>query len=246
MTGYGLYRNARARKHGASTSSTFTGLTCGTSYSLAVDAVDAAEPLGEGDDHGEYDRLRRRYAGALRTGGLHRWHRDPDLHPHVLVGSDRQRCRDRVRHLHDRVLVTSTSSLSYSYTGLTCGTNYTLAVDAVDAAGNRSAKATVIAGSAACSTPPPSGSANLWVDTNGGSCARQASAGAYVDASACASFGAAYSAAQCGDTVGVRSGTYGTQNVSSGSKSCTSTTPVTITSVPGGTCTDNTTAQMPS
>jgi len=43
--------------------------------------------------------------------------------------------------------------------------------------------------------------ANLWVDTNGGSCARAASPAAYGDAQACASFDAAYAAAQLGDTV---------------------------------------------
>jgi hypothetical protein len=53
--------------------------------------------------------------------------------------------------------------------------------------------------------------ANLWIDTNGGSCTRQGTAGAYNDAQACASFAAAYSAASSGDLVGVRAGTYPAQ-----------------------------------
>lgn len=56
--------------------------------------------------------------------------------------------------------------------------------------------------------------ANLWVDTNGGTCTRQATAAAYVDAAACASFQAAHTAANCGDTVGIAAGAYGAQSVS--------------------------------
>jgi hypothetical protein len=50
--------------------------------------------------------------------------------------------------------------------------------------------------------------ANLWVDTNGGTCTRQATAGAYVDAQACGSLNAAYAAASPGDLVLVKPGTY--------------------------------------
>lgn len=70
--------------------------------------------------------------------------------------------------------------------------------------------------------PPASGSANLWIDADGGSCARQATAGAYSDAAACSSSQAAYTAAACGDTVRYRAGTsYGSLSISSGTKSCT-------------------------
>jgi len=47
---------------------------------------------------------------------------------------------------------------SQSITGLTCGTNYTLGVEAFDAAGNTSTRSTMAASTAACApTPPPSG-----------------------------------------------------------------------------------------
>lgn len=55
--------------------------------------------------------------------------------------------------------------------------------------------------------------ANLWVDTNGGTCTRQATAGQYVDAAACGSFSAAASAASAGDTIRVKAGTYAAQSV---------------------------------
>lgn len=60
--------------------------------------------------------------------------------------------------------------------------------------------------------------ANLWVDTNGGSCTRQSTPGAYNDAQACGSLAAAYNAATGGDTVMVKTGTYGQQGSIGGSK----------------------------
>lgn len=63
--------------------------------------------------------------------------------------------------------------------------------------------------------------ANLWVDSSGGSCVRQASPATYVDAAACSTVQAAYNAAGCGDTVRVRAGTgYGAFQITSGSKDC--------------------------
>lgn len=56
-------------------------------------------------------------------------------------------------------------------------------------------------------TPPP-GAANLYIDTNGGTCVRSSSPTTYNDASACDSFASAYSAAQSGDTILVKTGNY--------------------------------------
>ena len=46
----------------------------------------------------------------------------------------------------------SDTATSYTFSGLACGTSYALAVDAVDAAGNRSGQGTVSATTSACST----------------------------------------------------------------------------------------------
>lgn len=67
------------------------------------------------------------------------------------------------------------------------------------------------------------GTANLWVDANGGSCTRSGSAVAYADGSACDSFGSAYVAATSGDKIGV-TGTLGDQWYAGGagcSSNCT-------------------------
>src|SRR4051794_12124751 len=50
----------------------------------------------------------------------------------------------------DGALVATTTSAASTYTGLACGTSYTLAVDAYDAAGNRSAKRATTAAMGAC------------------------------------------------------------------------------------------------
>jgi hypothetical protein len=60
--------------------------------------------------------------------------------------------------------------------------------------------------------------ANLWVDTNGGTCTRQATPGAYVDAQACSSMQVALTAAQAGDVVIIKNGTYGAQSLTSSAK----------------------------
>jgi hypothetical protein len=101
----------------------------------------------------------------------------------------------------------TTAATSYTVSGLACGTAYTLGADAYDAAGNHSTKATLSASTSACPAPP-AGSANLWIDTNGGSCTRQSSPGSYSDSTAC-SWQQANTACQGGDTVLVKGGSYG-------------------------------------
>jgi chitodextrinase len=55
----------------------------------------------------------------------------------------------------DSVLLAETPAWSYSFTGLTCGRSYSLGVDAVDPAGNRSSVEYVVASTAACTEPAP-------------------------------------------------------------------------------------------
>jgi hypothetical protein len=50
--------------------------------------------------------------------------------------------------------------------------------------------------------------ANYWVDTSGGTCTRQPTAGEYVDTAACATPVAAWNAATAGDTIRVKDGSY--------------------------------------
>src|ERR671937_2446853 len=53
--------------------------------------------------------------------------------------------------------VATTTSTSYTASGLTCGSSYTLGVEAFDAAGNVSSRSTVSGSTSACPPPPSSG-----------------------------------------------------------------------------------------
>ena len=127
-------------------------------------------------------------------------------------------------------LVWSGSGTSYTVTGLSCGSSYSFAVDAYDAAGNRSAQsAPVSASTSACPQPTPRrrlrrrrlrrlrlrlgrricGWTRMVVAAAGA-----LSGAAYSDAAACASFNAAYQAASAGDLVQVTAGTYPSQDIS--------------------------------
>jgi hypothetical protein len=65
--------------------------------------------------------------------------------------------------------------------------------------------------------------ANLWIDTTGGSCTRSATPVSYNGATACATVAAAWSAAQGGDTIIAKGGTYSSGFSASGAKSSTVT-----------------------
>ena len=71
--------------------------------------------------------------------------------------------------------------------------------------------------------PPSTASANVWVDTSGGTCTRQATPAAYDDAAACASLAAAWDAAQAGDRIRVRPGTYTAAQTITGGKASETT-----------------------
>ena len=66
----------------------------------------------------------------------------------------------------NNTLLSSGAGTSFNFTGLSCGTSYTLAVDAADAAGNRSAQALVTASTSACvDTLPPSAPGAIGLGT---------------------------------------------------------------------------------
>jgi hypothetical protein len=77
--------------------------------------------------------------------------------------------------------------------------------------------------------------ANLWVDTNGGTCTRSTTQAAYNDTAACASLDAAYNAASAGDTIIVKAGTYSTTQSIANRTALASGAPVIIKSASGET-----------
>ena len=154
VTGYTNYRNGT--NAGATTGTTYlySGLACGTSYSLGVDASDAAG---------------NRSAQSTITGATAACTPPPPdttaptTPPNfTVVGTTATSISVAWSSSLDNVAVTgyglyknavstgSTAGLSSTFAGLTCGTSYTLAVDAFDAAGNRSAKSTATASTGSC------------------------------------------------------------------------------------------------
>jgi chitodextrinase len=103
--------------------------------------------------------------------------------------------------------VGSAASGTYTFAGLACGRSYTFGVDAVDAAGNRSATALASGSTSACSSVGTTGT--LFVSTSG------SDANDCSQAAPCKSFGRAYRAAEPGGVVEVGGGTYASQTIDS-------------------------------
>jgi chitodextrinase len=155
VLGYDLFLNGSRIGTTPGTNYTFTGLSCGTSYTLGVDAYDAAgntsgrttviastrscnsQPLL--DDQPPMTPTGLNVSGTTTTAISLGWKASPDNVG--VAGYDLFRNNTRVG---------SSAGTSYSFTGLTCGTSYTLGVDEYDAAGNVSGLASITAATSSC------------------------------------------------------------------------------------------------
>ena len=160
VTGYDVYKGSTV----AGTTSTFTsytvsGLTCGTSYTLAVDAFDAAgnkstktslttSTAACADTQAPTTPTGLTVTGSTTTSVSVSWSASFDNV--AVAGYD--------VYNGSTVAGTTSTFTSYTVSGLTCGTSYTLAVDAYDAAGNKSTKTSLTTSTAACPAAPASGS----------------------------------------------------------------------------------------
>ena len=169
VTGYSAYRGSTAQGDSTVTTYTFTGLACGTTYLLAVEAFDSV------------GNRSARSSSSASTSAC------PDTSapsaPSALTRSAATTTSITLSWTasSDNVGVTgytayrgtasqgNTTSTSYTFTGLACGTSYTLAVEAYDAVGNRSSRPSMSAVTAACppvaDTTPPSLPSNQQVST---------------------------------------------------------------------------------
>ena len=158
VTGYRTFRDGTQVGTPAGTPYVFSGLACGTSYTLGAAAVDAA-----GNVSGTATVSATTSACADTT---------PPSTPSGLVTSavgqtsvtlSWTASTDNVgvaayQVSRNAAPVTTTVGTSYTYSGLLCGMTYSLGVAAFDAAGNFSGTATVSATTSACAgdTTPPS------------------------------------------------------------------------------------------
>jgi chitodextrinase len=168
VTGYGVYRNGANVGTTTGTSFTFADLACGTTYTLGVDAFDAAgnrstiatvtastaacapAPTPPSMPTGLVQ------SGATTTSIALRWNPATD---DVGVAGYRVYLKGAP--------VGTTSQTTYTLGSLACGTGYAVAVEAYDADGNRSAQASIVAATSACPATranpvPPPASGAYW------------------------------------------------------------------------------------
>ena len=141
VTGYDVFNGSTSTATTAATSATVSGLTCGTSYTLGVDAYDAAgnhsakttvtatTALLRHAGPDDADARSPRPAAPRRRSQLG-WTASTD---NIGVTG-----YDVMNGLNQTTMTATTATV----TGLTCGTSYSLGVDAFDAAGNHSAQGT--------------------------------------------------------------------------------------------------------
>ncbi len=159
VTGYALYVNGTKVGTTASTSYTFSALSCGMSYTLGVAAYDAAGNLSS-------------RASAVAAGSACPDKTAPTAPTGLAVPATTQAGISLAwNSATDNVGVTgyalylngtkvaTTSQTSYTFSGLSCGTSYTLGVAAYDASGNLSSTPTVTAATDTCIASGPCGSA---------------------------------------------------------------------------------------
>ncbi len=210
VAGYGLYRSGARVGTTSQQTYTFTGLTCNTSYTLGVDAYD-----GSGNRSAPSTVL----VATSACGDT-----QPPSAPSGVTGSGATQASvdvswnvstDNVGVAGYDVFaggtkVASTGGTSFTVTGLTCGTSYLLGVEAYDGAGNRSARSSATAATAACASQQAAASVWLSPAGNDATCARADSS------KPCATFDRAYHLARPGDTVSVAAGTYAADDPQSG------------------------------
>jgi len=168
VSGYNVYRGSSLAGSTSTATYTVSGLACGTSYTFAVEAKDAAGNTSPrstvtatttacstpGADTVPPSTPSMLSATAATSTSLSfSWGAATDNIEVVGYGVYR-----------NGTLVASTAQTNYSFTGLSCGTSYALAVDAYDAAGNRSPQTSLIAATSPCpDTIAPTAPGNLTV-----------------------------------------------------------------------------------
>jgi|GEM_PF-1636204 len=179
VTGYTLYVNGAQVGTTTGTSMSAAGLTCGTTYTVAVDAFDAAgNHSGKASMSASTAACSDTTAPSTPTGLSTSAVGQSSITLSWTASTDNVGVTGYRLYLGGSQVGTS-SSTSYVFSGLSCGTSYTLGVAAVDAAGNVSGTATLSATAAACS-PPPSGSCTTTISSGLATAIQNAAAGATI------------------------------------------------------------------
>jgi chitodextrinase len=219
VAGYDLFLNGNKVGTTSATSYTFANLNCGTSYTLAVDAYDAAGNRSQSavvqastgpcpDTSAPTIPTLPTQAASTPTSISLLW--SASLDNVGVAGYDLFLNGNKVG---------TTSATSYTFANLNCGTSYTLAVDAYDAAGNRSPRISLNGTTSACAVaaplPPPPNKCTATLAAGGNA----------------VSF---FNSLAPGDVGCLHGGIYGGPSIFSDfTKSGTSSAPITLQSYPG-------------
>jgi chitodextrinase len=157
VAGYGLYRGGTRIGSASGTTGIFSGLTCATSYTLAVDAFDvvgndsqqavvmvSTTPCPDTQPPSTPTGLTT--SNVSQTGLTLGWRASTDNVG--VTGYDIYRNSSKIA---------TATTLSSNQSGLACGTSYTLGVAARDAAGNVSPQAQTVVQTSSCSTTTSGG-----------------------------------------------------------------------------------------
>ena len=164
VAGYGVYPNGTRVASPTARSYTLSALKCGTTYKVGVDAFDAARnrsgiasvlaataPCVDATAPTAPASLHQ--SGWSQTGLAVEWSESSDNVGVAGYGIYR-----------NGVPIAATQQRSAWVVGLVCGAGYSISVDAYDAAGNHSPRATAVANTTACAdTSPPAAPHNLRV-----------------------------------------------------------------------------------
>jgi chitodextrinase len=156
VTGYDALLNSVRKGTSASTTYTYSGLACGTTYTLAVDAYDAAANTSPqasitattsacADTTPPTTPGNLVQSGSTRTSANVSW----------TASSDNTAVAGYTVYLSGTSTGTTTAT-SAMLSNLACGSTYAVDVDAYDASGNHSAPAHVSVITNACDTTAPS------------------------------------------------------------------------------------------
>ena len=164
VAGYTAYRGATNVGTTSQTTYTFGGLACGMRYTLGVDAYDAAGNHSATATVAAITSACPDTVAPSAPTGLTAtnvtatsislaWTASTDNVGVVGYGVYRNGTK-----------VADTTTVQTSLASLSCGTSYTVGVDAVDPAGNRSAITTITVGTSACAvaTLQPLGASGSW------------------------------------------------------------------------------------
>ncbi len=163
VSGYSLSSNGVQVSTTTSTSAVITGLTCGTTYTIGVAAIDGAGNSSPPATlvASTYSCPPKKVSSASGTADLL-----PPTAPFALTSTSVGQTTISLSWVAstDNIGVTgydvyengsqmgSATGTTYNLIALTCGTSYTFAVDAFDAAGNHSTQTSAAISTAACAT----------------------------------------------------------------------------------------------